>query len=85
VTVDGWDDQRRAAAWTALADVALRPGRVQRRVVHVTTALPPDTAILGNGFLAGRVLTIDLPTRLIHVSGAGMDSGQRRPSRPGSQ
>jgi predicted aspartyl protease len=66
--LDGWDGRERVAAWSTIAEVALGSGHPQRRSVRLTTALPPGTAIAGNRFLSGHVLTIDIQSGLVHIS-----------------
>jgi hypothetical protein len=68
--LDGWDGEQRVVAWSTFAEVAIGAGLPQRRAVRITTALPPGTAIAGNGLLSGHVLTIDIRSGLVHVSQA---------------
>lgn len=67
-SMDTLDGRRSEITWPALVAVTLGAGRAQPRLVDVTTAVPPGTAILGNAFLAGHVLTFDIPSQRIYIS-----------------
>jgi hypothetical protein len=66
--LDGWDGGQHVTAWSAFADVEVGDAQPRRRLVRITTALPPGTAIAGNRYLAGHVLTIDMQSGLVYMS-----------------